>query len=147
MDKPLPGILKATLKKAREMLLQKNIITESPLDKDKFPTYDLSVPLECTQRELTLKLIKQHNFLLHRIVAMTETMVKSNLAKYGVDGASELMKDVEAEETLTRQDVSIRSLKRENSQMKKQLESVRLQIAEKGEEVETQANFIENVKE
>ena len=71
-DKPLPGILKTTLKRAREMLLHRSIITESPLDKDKFPTYDLSEPLKCTQRELTLKLIKQHNYLLNRVVAMTE---------------------------------------------------------------------------
>ena len=57
-DKPLPTILKSTLKRAREMLMQKNIISDSPVDKEKFPTYDLSDPLKCTPRELTLKLIK-----------------------------------------------------------------------------------------
>ena len=77
-DKPLPSILKPILKRARQMLLQKNIITDSLADKDKFPTYDLSEPLKCTARELTLKLIRQHDYLLHRVVAMTETIIKKN---------------------------------------------------------------------
>ena len=76
MDKPLPQIIKLTLKKAREMLIQKNIISESYMDKEKFPTYDLSDPLKCTPRELTLKLIRQHEFLMHRVVALSETMMK-----------------------------------------------------------------------
>jgi len=76
-DKPLPQILKVTLKKAREMLIQKNIINDiSPSDKEKFPTYDLSEPLKCTPRELTLKLVKQHDFLLHRVAALHETVLK-----------------------------------------------------------------------
>ena len=57
-DKPLPTILKTTLKRAREMLLKKNIINDLPIDREKFPTYDLSEPLKCTPRELTLKLVK-----------------------------------------------------------------------------------------
>ena len=124
-DRPLPQILKQTLKKARDALIQKGIINESSLiDKEKFPTYDVSDPMKCTPRELTLKLVKQHDFLLHRVVALTEAARKTTLSRYAE--GTDLMKDLEAEETVSRQDVSIRSLKRENSFMKKQLESFRL---------------------
>ena len=97
---------------------------DSLADKEKFPAYDASDPLKCTPRELTLKLIKQHDFLLHRVVALTETMQKHNVSKY-VEG-TDMMKEIDAEEALSRQDVSIRSLKRENSFIKKQLESFRI---------------------
>ena len=73
---------------------------------------------------------------MHRVIAVTETMFKKDISRCGLDN-SDIMKEVDAEETVSRQDVSIRSLKRENSVMRKQLESVRLQMAEKGEEVET----------
>ena len=144
-DKPLPDILKSTLKKAREILIGKNIITDSLIDLEKFPKYDPTDPLKCTPRELTLKLIKQHEFLVHRVVALSETFRKQTLTKYGE--GTEMIKDISAEETLSRQDVSIRSLKRENSFIKKQLECVRLQFAEKDEEVEHQASFIDLAKE
>ena len=57
-DKPLPTILKNTLKRARDMLLKKNIINDSPVDREKFPSYDMKEPMKNTPRELTLKLIK-----------------------------------------------------------------------------------------
>ena len=112
------------MKKARELLLGKNIITDSPVDLEKFPKYDPTDPLKCTPRELTLKLIKQHDFLLHRVIALSETVRKQTLNKYGE--GTDIVKDISAEETLSRMDISIRSLKRENSFIKKQLECVRL---------------------
>ena len=60
--------------------------------------------------------IKQHDFLMHRVVALLETIHKHNMNKY-VDGLPQA--DINAEETLSRQDVSIKSLKRENSFIKK----------------------------
>jgi len=62
---------------------------------------------------------------MHRVIAMSETMMKKDFSKYGCD-TSEIMKEVDQEEAVQRQDVSIRSLKRENSMMKKQLETMRL---------------------
>ena len=53
------------------------------------------------------------------------------------------MNEVEAEEMVSRQDISIRELKRENNFMKKKMESFKFQVAERDEEVESQANFIE----
>jgi len=117
VDKPLPQILKSTLKKARELLISKNIITDSLIDREKFPTYDMADPLKCTPRETTLKLIKQHEFLMHRVVALTEAVRKSTLTKYGND--TEMLKEVNTEETVSRLDVSIHSLKRENSFIRK----------------------------
>ena len=133
-DKPLPQIVKVTLKKARELLISKNIITDSVLDKEKFPTYDLTDPLKSTQRELTLILIKQHDFLLHRVVALNGTIKKQNLSKFS--NGFDCLKEVEAEETVSRQDISIRELKRENNIMKKKMESFKFQVAERDEEVE-----------
>lgn len=57
-------------------MIEKNILTDSLADKEKFPTYDLSDPLKCTPRELTLLLVRQHEFLLHRVKALTETVYK-----------------------------------------------------------------------
>ena len=54
------------------MLIRKGIIYDTPMDRDKFPTYDPSEPHKCTPRELTLKLIRQHEFLLNRLVAQTD---------------------------------------------------------------------------
>ena len=54
----------------------------------------------------------------------------------GTDSSAEILKEIDAEETLSRQEVSIRTLKRENSQMRKQLESARLVASEKGQELE-----------
>lgn len=48
---------------------------------------------------------------------------------------------------MSRQDLTIRSLKRENSLINKQLEAARLVVAEKDEEVESQAQFIDTVKD
>ena len=113
-------------------MIKKNIITEgSAIDRERFPSYDPTDASGCTPRELTLKLVKQHDFLLHRVVALCETMHKQNINKY-LEGLPQ--GEIDAEETLSRQDVSIRSLKRENSFIKKQLEMVKLQVAEKDEE-------------
>ena len=98
-------------------MVKKNIIDEgSAHDKERFPTYDPTDAISCTPRELTLKLVKQHDFLMHRVVALLETIHKHNMNKY-VDGLPQA--DINAEETLSRQDVSIKSLKRENSFIKK----------------------------
>ena len=72
------------------------------MDREQFPMYELSNPLECTPRELTLKLVKQHGFLLHRVVALTETIIKQGLSKYA-DGCSDIMKEITAEETILKQ--------------------------------------------
>ena len=89
------------------------------MDKDKFPTYDMSEPLKCTPRELTLKLIRQHEFLMHRVVALAETLKKQTIQKYNGDGCKQMLKDIHTEETVSKQDVSIQSLKRENSFIRK----------------------------
>ena len=141
-DKPLPQILKVTLKKARELLISKAIISDSVMDKERFPTYDLTDPLKSTQRELTLILIKQHEFLIHRVIALNGTIKKQNLSRFSSNGFDAL-KEVEAEETVSRQDSSIRELKRENNIMKKKMESFKFQVAERDEEVESQAVFID----
>lgn len=146
----MPTILKQTLKRARERLLEKNIISDTPADREKFPTYDISDPLKCTPRELTLKLIKQHEFLMHRVVGMNDSMVKrdTSMRQVGLDN-SDILRVDDADATGSYQaDVSVRSLMRENSRMRKQLESMRIQIEEKGEdEVDSQANFIDSVKD
>ena len=115
------------------------------MDSEKFPMYDLSNPLECTPRELTLKLVKQHGFLLHRVVALTETILKQGFSKYA-DGCSDIMKEVTAEETVLKQGESLKCLNRENSFMKMQLESFRNQVNDKTEEAKSQALFINTVK-
>ena len=128
-DKPLPQILKQTIKKARELLIQKHILNENSLaDREKMPTYDITDPLKNTPRELTLILVKQHDFLLHRVIALNETIGKMNASRHvgSPDVSHDLLKDIEAEETLSKQDVSIRSLKKENSFMKKQIESLKV---------------------
>ena len=71
----------------------------------------------CTPRELTLKLVKQHDFLVHRVVAMQETIVKQNVNRH-LEG-TDILKELDAEETKSRQDLTIRSLKRENSLINK----------------------------
>ena len=71
----------------------------------------------CTPRELTLKLVKQHDFLVHRVVAMQETIVKQNVNRH-LEG-TDILKELDAEETMSRQDLTIRSLKRENSLINK----------------------------
>ena len=47
------------------------------------------------------------------------------------------LKEIETEETVSRQDISIKELKRENNLMKKKLESFKFQVAERDEEVES----------
>lgn len=58
-----------------------------------------------------------------------------------------MLKELDAEEEISRQDLSIRSLKHDNSFMMKQLESFKMQICEKDEELESQTNFIDSVRE
>lgn len=82
--------------------------------------------------------------MLHRLIAITETIIKKDFSQSrinqngggGTDSSAEMLKEIDAEETLSRQEVSIRTLKRENSQMRKQLESARLVASEKGQELE-----------
>ena len=90
-----------TLKKARELLLSKSIITDGLEDREKFPIHDPSDPLKGTPRELTLKLVKQHGSLLHKVVALTETLLKQGVAKYA-GGCPDIMKEISAEETVSR---------------------------------------------
>lgn len=127
------------------MLISKGIISDHIADKERFPTYDNSDSLRCTPRELTLLLIRQHEFLMHRVVAVSEAIKKQTIIKYGE--GTDMAKEVEAEEMVSRQDVSIQSLKRENSFMRKQLDCARLQAAEKSDEIENQASFIDLAKE
>ena len=90
------------------MLLKKNIINDSPVDREKFPTYDTKEPMKNTPRELTLKLIKQHEYLLHRLIAVTETIGKKDFSQSrinqhcggGTDSSAEILKEIDAEETL-----------------------------------------------
>lgn len=89
------------IKKAREVLIKKHIIADGSLaDKERFPAYEAGDSVGCTPRELTLKLIKQHDFLLHRVIALSETVYRHNMSKYA-EGVP-LRKDVEVEETLSR---------------------------------------------
>ena len=90
------------LKKARELMIKKKIIADgSQTDKERFPTYEPGDSIGSTPRELTLKLIKQHDFLLYRVIALSETIHKHKMGKYA-EGVPHLLRDIDAEETLSR---------------------------------------------
>jgi hypothetical protein len=99
LDKPLPQILRHVLKKGKETMLSNGLLTEgSDLDRYEFPTYDISDASSCTPRELTLSLVKQRDFLLNRVLGLTEITLQNNKQKYAKK--KDLVKECEMHDRL-----------------------------------------------
>ena len=80
---------------SRECLIYNQILDEqSPTDKASYPPYDPRDPFKNTQRELTLTLLKQHEFLLSRVIIMNELGLKTASERFGADGKVKFLKAI-----------------------------------------------------
>ena len=80
---------------SRECLIYNQILDEkSPTDKVCYPPYDPRDPFKNTQRELTLTLLKQHEFLLSRVIIMNELGLKTASERFGADGKVKFLKAI-----------------------------------------------------
>ena len=118
MDVPIAHILKKAIRNSREYLLSKGIIDEHSIsDKTNYPSYNPKDPFKNTQRELAVTLLKQHEFLITRVVALNELGLKCADSRFGADGKVKFLKAIMNQVDNTEQAKAIQELKQENRGM------------------------------
>ena len=116
MDVPITQILKKAIRTSREYLISKEIIDEHSIsDKTSYPSYDPKDPFKNTQRELAVTLLKQHEFLITRVVAQHELGLKCADSRFGADGKVKFLKAIMNQVSNAEQAKAIQELRRENS--------------------------------
>jgi len=90
--------LKKALKESHKYLIDHSLISE---DGEGYPTFNPKDPTMCSNRDLTLVLLKQHDFLVQRLALVQDIAIqnkKEGTKLNNKDSTDELRKQIAVEE-------------------------------------------------